>query len=101
VIDIADASAATGGPRSGIPEPCFVDAPAAPWRSRMNDGRWEINASHPDFRLASQSPKRKLRYLTALLAKEVVAHSFPAPNLSPALERLIAVLTITERRLEG
>jgi hypothetical protein len=38
--------------------------------------------------------------LTALLAKEIVVHSFPGPNLSPALERLIGVLTITERSLE-
>jgi hypothetical protein len=27
-------------------------------------------------------------------------HSFPAPMLAPALERLVEILTITERRLE-
>ena len=55
---------------------------------------------HRDFRAASETQRRKLRYLAALLAKEVVLHSFPSPQLSPALERLVEVLTIAERRLE-
>ena len=40
-----------------------------------------------NFRTASETPRRKLRYLAALLAKEVVMHSFPAPQLDPILER--------------
>lgn len=63
-------------------------------------GRWEVNSGHADFRTAAETARRKLRYLTALLAEEVVLHSFPAPQLAPALERLVEVLTITERRLE-
>jgi hypothetical protein len=100
VVEIAEAGESARSARTGIPEPTFVEAPAAPWRSRMNDGRWEVNSGHADFRVAMETTRRKLRYLTALLAKEVVVHSFPGPNFSPALERLIGVLTITERSLE-
>jgi len=45
-------------------------------------------------------PRRKLRYLAALLAKEVVVHSFPVPQGGVLLERLVSVLTLTEPRLE-
>lgn len=66
----------------------------------MCDERWEVNSGHPDFRSASESQRRKLRYLASLLAKEVVLHSFPSPQLGPALERLVEVMSIAERRLE-
>jgi hypothetical protein len=100
VIRIVEASPAEEARRAGIPEPLFVDEPLASWRSRMRGELWEVNSGHPDFRTAAETPRRKLRYLAALLAKEVVLHSFPQPLLGPALERLVEVLTITERRLE-
>lgn len=99
-VEIVDVVEAGDSRRAGIPEPVFVDEPAAGWRSRINDQRWEVNSGNLDFRAACETPRRKLRYLTALLAKEVVLHSFPAPMLAPALERLVEILTITERRLE-
>jgi len=99
-VEIVDVVEAGDSRRAGIPEPVFVDEPAAGWRSRINGQRWEVNSGHPDFRAACETPRRKLRYLTALLAKEVVLHSFPAPMLAPALERLVEILTITKRRLE-
>ena len=66
----------------------------------MRGEQWEVNRAHPDFAGAAETPRRKLRYLAALLAKEVVLHSFPQPLLGAALERLVEVLTLTERRLE-
>ncbi len=99
-VEIVDEIPGAEASRAGVPEPKFVDDPAASWRSRMSDGRWEVNSGHRDYRGAVETPRRKLRYLAALLAKEVVLHSFPIPQLSPALERLVEVLTITERRLE-
>jgi len=99
-VKIVEASPADEARRAGIPEPVFVDDAAGAWRSRMRGELWEVNRSHPDFAGASETPRRKLRYLAALLAKEVVLHSFPQPLLGPALERLVEVLTITERRLE-
>jgi hypothetical protein len=99
-IDIVETLPASEAARAGIPEPIFISEPAAGWRSRIVDQRWQVNSAHADFRTAAESPRRKLRYLAALLAKEVVMHSFPAPQLAPALERLVEILTITERRLE-
>jgi hypothetical protein len=101
VVEVVEHIESThGGPRAGIPEPTFVDEPAGGWRSRMRDGVWEVNTGHPDFQTAGTSARRKLRYLAALLAKEIVLHSFPMPQLGPALERLVGVLTITERQLD-
>jgi len=87
-------------PRAGIPEPAFVTDPRGDWRSRLADGRWEVNAAHRDYLSVEGSPRRKLRYLAALLAKEIVLHSYPTPQGGTLLERLVAVLTVTERRLE-
>jgi hypothetical protein len=87
-------------PSAGIPQPEFVNEPTGNWRSRIRDARWEVNAGHRDYLLAGESSRRKLRYLTALLAKEIVLHSFPHPQHAAVLERMIEVLTITERRLE-
>jgi hypothetical protein len=100
LVEVVDVLPSVDGSRAGIPEPVLVDEPSSPWRSRMSADRWEVNGGHPDFRVASQSPRRKLRYLATLLAKEIVLHSFPAPQLGPALERLVGVLAIADRRLE-
>jgi len=87
-------------PAAGIPEPEFVNEPTGNWRSRFRDGQWQVNAGHRDYLIASESSRRKLRYLTGLLAKEIVLHSFPHPQHGAVLERMVEVLTITERRLE-
>jgi hypothetical protein len=100
VVEIVDSLTGTSGPRAGIPEPVFVDDPAGGWRSRMRDGTWEVNSGHPDFQSAGTGARRKLRYLAALLAKEIVLYSFPMPQLGSALERLVGVLSITERQLD-
>jgi len=89
-----------GQPAARIPEPAFVADPRGDWRSRVADGRWEVNAAHRDYLSVEGTPRRKLRYLTALLAKEIVLHSYPMPQGGMLLERLVAVLTVTERRLE-
>jgi len=91
---------ATGEPRTGIPEPAFVADPRGEWRSRIADGRWEVNAAHRDHLSVEGNPRRKLRYLVALLAKEIVLHSYPMPQGGMLLERLVTVLTVAERRLE-
>jgi hypothetical protein len=88
------------GRRAGIPEPAFVAEPRGEWRSRVRDGRWEVNAGHRDFQSVEANARRKLRYLAALLAKEIVLHSYPVPQGGMVLERMVAVLTVAERRLE-
>jgi len=84
-VAIVEASPAEEARRAGIPEPAFVDEPLA---ARMREGTWEVNSGHPDYQTASETARRKLRYLAALLAKEVVLHSFPGPLIGPALARI-------------
>jgi hypothetical protein len=88
------------GPRAGIPEPAFVEDARGEWRSRLSGGRWEVNSAHRDFLATATTSRRRLRYLAALLAKEVVLHSFPVPQGGALLERLVSVLAMAEPRLE-
>jgi hypothetical protein len=60
--------------RSGIPDPVWVYDDAGDWRSRVVDGRFEVNTSHPDCR-AADTTSAKLRYLSLLLAKEIALHN--------------------------
>ena len=90
----------TLSPATGIPQPEFLSEPTGNWRSRIRNGQWEVNAAHRDYSIASETPRRKLRYLAGLLAKEIVLHSFPHPQHSTVLERMVEVMTITDRRLE-
>jgi hypothetical protein len=59
-----------------------------------------VNATHRDYLSVEGNPRRKLRYLAALLGKEIVLHSYPMPQGGMLLERLVSVLTVAERRLE-
>jgi hypothetical protein len=83
----------------GIPEPEFVDEPGARWRSRMQEERWQVNASHPDFRAIAASPALKLRYLAMLFGKEVVQRSRQDPRLASPLEQMIEVAAYADRTL--
>jgi hypothetical protein len=80
-------------PSEGIPEPVPVAAPHEPWRSRIVETRWEFNTGHRDYELAGGDEARRLRYLAALLAKEVVLRNFGKPGDGPVLERLVELLT--------
>jgi hypothetical protein len=85
----------------GIPEPVFVEQPGAPWRSRMIEGKWEVNTGHTDFRAMAGRPGLKLRYLAMLFAKEVVLESHQDPRLDRPMEQLIEVAAWADRRLSG
>ncbi len=90
------------GPRGageGIPEPEMVDMPAAPWRSRLLDGRWQVNAGHRDYRALQGRPVPKLRYLALLFAKEVVLRSAQDPRFEQPLEQLVEVAAYADRNL--
>jgi hypothetical protein len=94
VVDILPSSA-----NEGIPEPELVDAPAASWRSRLHQGRWQVNSGHPDYRSSSSRPATKLRYLALLFAKEVVLRSSQDPRLEDPLEQLVEVAAYADRRI--
>jgi hypothetical protein len=84
----------------GIPSPHFVEDAAGDWRSRVRAGQWEVNRLHADYQEASQSERRQLRYLSALLAKEIVCGTFPAPQTPRILEQMVRLLTMVDAALE-
>jgi hypothetical protein len=87
-----------GGDGAGIPEPILADEPGAAWRSRMTASGWYVNIGHTDYRALAGEPRARLRYLVALLAKDLtVATTHPASE--PVLDQMIDVLTHAERNL--
>lgn len=100
LVEIVEQIPARPGAGSGIPKPSFVTDPLGGWRSRLSDGRWEVNAAHRDYLFAIETLKRKLRYLASLLAKEIVNHAFPNPQAESLLARMVEVLTLTDKELE-
>lgn len=89
----------SGRSDEGIPEPELVDLPGAPWRSRIVDGRWQVNAGHREYRILADRPTLKLRYLAMLFAKEVVLRSNQDPRLELPLEQLVEVAAYADRQL--
>jgi hypothetical protein len=87
------------GRDEGIPEPELLDFPGAPWRSRIADGRWQVNSGHPEYRAIADRPPLKLRYLALLFAKEVVLRSSGDPRFEAPLEQLVEVAAYADRRL--
>lgn len=85
--------------RLGIPEPLLVSAPGAPWRSRRRGFSWEINEAHPDYQRVKDQSRRRLRYLIALLAKEIVISSTRRDDAADLLEAMVQVLAHAEGNL--
>ncbi len=88
-----------GRGNEGIPEPELVHLPGAAWRSRMQDGRWQVNAGHRDYRAVADRPALKLRYMAMLFAKEIVLRSHQDPRLEKPLEQLVEVSGYADRKL--
>jgi hypothetical protein len=84
----------------GIPRPELVDAAGASWRSRFDGAVWQVNAAHEDY-LALDDGRARLRYLVALLGKEIVARTYAQPGAGELLEHLIAVIAHAERNLRA
>jgi hypothetical protein len=84
----------------GIPTPELVDASGAAWRSRMENGAWQVNAGHEDY-LGLEDGRARLRYLIALLGKEIVQRTYAQPGAGELLEHLVAVIAHAERNLRG
>ena len=87
--------------RDGVPDPVWVDDEAGSWRTRRAEGRWEINAAHPDWR-ACEGPAAKLRYVTLLLAREVaLANAAPEEPSEATLDRAIELVSAAEASLSA
>lgn len=98
-VEVYEQSRQPQGPVAGIPEPEPVHAPEATWRSRAVGNRWEYNTAHADYLASIDDPKRKLKYMSLLLAKEIVAQNSPLAESDAMLERMVEVLTWIEQRL--
>ena len=85
----------------GIPEPLLVDAPGETWRSRFDGERWEVNQMHEDYLALKGEPRSRLRYLVALLAKDLAQNEHRVPGAAEALEDVAAILALVERNLRG
>jgi hypothetical protein len=85
----------------GIPEPELVDDAPGSWRSRFHGQRWQVNAVHEDYVQLAADPKSRVRYLLALLAKEIAQRTHGVPGSEAALESLVEILAHAERNLRG
>jgi len=66
----------------------------------MIGGRWEVNAGHEDY-VALGDGRARVRYLVALLGKEIVARTYALPGAGELLEHLVAVMAHAERNLRA
>jgi hypothetical protein len=80
-------------PDAGIPDPKKVFDASGDWRSRVVGRRWEYNAAHPDYQSVVDDPRRRLRYLVHLFAKEIVLRNYGEAKDERLLERMVEVLT--------
>jgi len=103
---VAEASVEAVAPPSdeagfGIPEPHLVDAAGETWRSRFDGRRWEVNQMHEDYLALKSESRARLRYLLALLAKDLSQHAHRVPGAVEASEDVAAILALAERNLRG
>ena len=98
-VPVEIVEALPGNTDEGIPEPELIDRPGASWRSRVYEGRWQVNTGHPDYKASTARPALKLRYLAMLFAKEIVVRSHQDPRLAEPLEQMIEVASYADQRL--
>jgi len=99
LIEIAEDARDRGG--LGIPEPHLVSDAEGAWRSRMIGERWEVNDEHEDYRALRAEGRMRLRYLLALLAKEIVLRTTGRVETADVMESMVEVLAHAERNLRG
>jgi hypothetical protein len=85
----------------GIPDPHLVDAPGETWCSRFDGKRWEVNQMHEDYLALKGESRSRLRYLLALLAKDLAQQAHRVPGAAEASEDVAAILALAERNLHG
>jgi len=100
-VIIIEAEESSAGLGFGIPEPELVDNAGVTWRSRFDGQRWQVNASHDDYVALHGDAKARLRYLLALLAKEIAQRTHGVPGSEAALESVVEILAHAERNLRG
>lgn len=101
VVHVVAEPARKKSEESGIPPPKPVEEPYEDWRSRLYPDRWEYNTAHPDYAATAPFPRKRLRYLIALFAKEIVLRNFGEPGDERLLEKYVEVMTAIEDKLPG
>lgn len=87
--------------RFGIIEPELVRDTPTSWRSRMTGTTWQVNEAHEDYLRVRGNAKSRMRYLLALLAKEMVQRSYGRPGDDQLLEHMVEILAHAETNLRG
>lgn len=64
----------------------------------MDGDVWQVNTGHEDY-LAFDDGRARLRYVVALLGKEIVQRTYGQPGAGELLENLVAVIAHAERNL--
>ena len=67
----------------------------------MQGQRWEVNDSHEDYQAVRGSPRGRMRYLLALLAREIVLRNAGRPDAEDIVDGVVAILAHAERNLRG
>ncbi len=99
-IDVLEEIEAPEREDMGIPDPVEVKDPTGSWRSRLREGRWEYNGSHPDYLNVARDEARRFRFLATLLAKELVLRQVAGGAVEDRLlESLVEVLVLLDERL--
>jgi len=78
-----------------------VHRPDEGWRSRWVESRnvIEYNSGHPNYLASKQSGKKALfRYISLLVAKQLVLHNFSGKPDVLLLERMVEVVSALQRR---
>lgn len=98
-VEVVEEGGATAS--LGVPEPHLVSDPTGSWRSRMSAERWEVNDAHEDYRALRGDGRTRVRYLLALLAKEIVLRTTGRVETADVMESMVEVLAHAERNLRG
>src|SRR5437899_3720237 len=85
----------------GIPEPHLFDAAGETWRCRCDGRRWEVTQMRLVYSAQTGAARARLRYLLALLAKDLSQHAHRVPGAVEASEDVAAILALAERNLRG
>ena len=83
----------------GVVDPELVADSDGTWRSRMRGDRWQVNTAHEDYAATGANSKARMRYLLALIAKEMVQRTYRASGHEHLLDHMVEVLAHAERNL--